>query len=234
MDLEYTFFGGEKGGHVGIYEMLATHILQLDYRAFRFLLAHLRKQLPRGGFSSLLQIIILRLIDTKAPRNQDNNDDYDVATLIKCYLPWAANTSSPEDNARLAYATEHLTRLLPSDYTADGVSYDGKIMEPEAVKEMLLSAITESKEKKLEKCKEQNVRYRGTAEQKAAAKEFNEMARKDIVLSAKMASLVILTFFENAEKARAKENGEDSVMTGAEEDDGPCVLSDDGFHNDDD
>lgn len=41
------------------------------------------------------------------------DDSYDLPTLINYYLPFAANTSSPEDNAKLAYCIWEMLHVFP-------------------------------------------------------------------------------------------------------------------------
>lgn len=60
-----------------------------------------------------MQVCVNRLIDTKAPSYPNMDDSYDLQTLIDCYLPFAANTSSPEDNAKLAYCIWELLHVFP-------------------------------------------------------------------------------------------------------------------------
>ena len=59
--------------------------------------------------STLTQIIINWLIDHAAPAYPDDAPTQD--TLATCFFPFAANTSSPEDNARLSWALEMMLRM---------------------------------------------------------------------------------------------------------------------------
>lgn len=54
-----------------------------------------------------------RLIDNKAPHNPNQDDSYDLPIMIECYLPFAANTSAPEDNAKLSYCIDSMLRFYP-------------------------------------------------------------------------------------------------------------------------
>lgn len=95
-----------------IFELFANAIAPLNYDHFTHIL-HIQSLdlLAPEALSSLTQIIISRLIDHKAPRNTDPSDGYDEDTLTRCFLPFAANTSSAEDNAKLSWAVEALLRL---------------------------------------------------------------------------------------------------------------------------
>lgn len=61
--------------------------------------------------SILTQTIITWLIDHAAPANPSPYDTPTQDTLATCFLPFAANTSSLEDNARLSWAVEILLRM---------------------------------------------------------------------------------------------------------------------------
>lgn len=68
--------------------------------------------LTTESLSSLTQMIINRLIDHNSPNNPDPSDAFDQDILSACFLPFAANTSSAEDNAKLSWAIESLFRLF--------------------------------------------------------------------------------------------------------------------------
>lgn len=96
-----------------LFDLLATNITHLPFDAFTGLL---RTQpgdaLTPEALSSLTQIIINRLIDHSSPPNPDPTDAFGQDTLATCFLPFAANTRAPEDNARLSWAIETLLRLF--------------------------------------------------------------------------------------------------------------------------
>src|SRR5690349_1128820 len=95
-----------------LFQLLATTIAALPYDHFSQLL-HIQAIdfLNSASLSSLTQIIISRFIDNNAPHNPDPSDTCDQNTLATCFLPFAANTSSSEDNAKLSWALESLFRL---------------------------------------------------------------------------------------------------------------------------
>lgn len=70
-----------------------------------------RDTLPPAALSTLTQTIISWLIDHAAPDNPDPDDAPTQHTLRTCFLPFAANTSSIEDNVRLSWALEILIRM---------------------------------------------------------------------------------------------------------------------------
>jgi hypothetical protein len=73
-------------------------------------------QVPTEVFVSLSQSLIRRLLPNSAPRpqtvSQRNGDDLSQEILEKCFLPFAANTSSTEDNAKVSILVESMFRLL--------------------------------------------------------------------------------------------------------------------------
>jgi hypothetical protein len=86
----------------------------LPLPAFSLMIAP--SKLPSNVFVSLSQIIILRLIPNHAPRpwtlRQRDKDDLSQEILEKCFLPFSANTSSTDDNAKLSILVESILRLL--------------------------------------------------------------------------------------------------------------------------
>ena len=73
-------------------------------------------QLPVEVFVSLSQFLMLRLLPNNAPRphtvTQRNGDDLSQDILEKCFLPFPANTSSIDDNAKVSILVESMLRLL--------------------------------------------------------------------------------------------------------------------------
>ncbi|KFY91509.1 hypothetical protein V500_04632 [Pseudogymnoascus sp. VKM F-4518 (FW-2643)] len=93
-------------------DLLASHITHLPFPVYTSLLrAEPRDTLPPAALSTLTQIIINWLIDHAAPENPDPGSAPTQHTLATCFLPFAANTSSLEDNARLSWALEVMLRM---------------------------------------------------------------------------------------------------------------------------
>ncbi|KAL8671565.1 MAG: hypothetical protein Q9224_007619, partial [Gallowayella concinna] len=75
--------------------------------------------------SSLTQIILRSLIASSAP--SPFTDDLTQKDLERCYLPFAANTGSISDNAKVSLCVETLMRLLQR---ACGLDWnDGRLQE---------------------------------------------------------------------------------------------------------
>ncbi|OBT87159.1 hypothetical protein VE02_04754 [Pseudogymnoascus sp. 03VT05] len=93
-------------------DLLASHITHLPYPIYTSLLrASPRDTLPASSLSTLTQTIASWLIDHAAPANPEPDEVPTQDTLVTCFLPFAANTSSLEDNARLSWAVEILQRM---------------------------------------------------------------------------------------------------------------------------
>ncbi|ELR03142.1 hypothetical protein GMDG_05971 [Pseudogymnoascus destructans 20631-21] len=93
-------------------DLLASHITHLPYPIYTSLLrASPLDTLPLSSLSTLTQTIASWLIDHAAPANPGPDDAPTQDTLAMCFLPFAANTSSLEDNARLSWAVEILQRM---------------------------------------------------------------------------------------------------------------------------
>jgi hypothetical protein len=71
---------------------------------------------PVAVYVSLCQLLLLRLLPNNAPRPQSvsnrDNDDLSQDILERCLLPFPANTSSVEDNAKVSILVENLFRLF--------------------------------------------------------------------------------------------------------------------------
>lgn len=73
--------------------------------------------LPASALSSIVQGYLHRLLPWSAPRPED--DDLTQPILERCFLPFAANTSSIEDNAKVSISVETLLRLLTTTSDID-------------------------------------------------------------------------------------------------------------------
>lgn len=60
---------------------------------------------------SLVQVMLVRLLPSSAPNSSQGDDGITQGVLQKCYLPFAAATSSVEDNAKVAMCVETLVRV---------------------------------------------------------------------------------------------------------------------------
>lgn len=101
-----------------VYETFARSIKALPIEVFALFVSG---QVP--GLSPITRIPVLRdLADPLLPRNApspekvdratDQQDGLSVALLEKCYLPFAANTISVEDNARFSLVVESMFGIL--------------------------------------------------------------------------------------------------------------------------
>jgi hypothetical protein len=68
------------------------------------------------AFVSLTQLLQLRLLPNTVPRPQSvsnrNGDGLTQDILEKCFLPFAASTSSIEDNAKVSILAENMLRVF--------------------------------------------------------------------------------------------------------------------------
>ncbi|KFY52980.1 hypothetical protein V496_08014 [Pseudogymnoascus sp. VKM F-4515 (FW-2607)] len=93
-------------------DLLASHIIRLPFPVYTALVrSEPCDTLHPASMSILTQTIITWLIDHAAPANPNPYDTPTQDTLATCFLPFAANTSSLEDNARLSWAVEILLRM---------------------------------------------------------------------------------------------------------------------------
>lgn len=79
--------------------------------------------LPLVALSSIVQAHLSQLLPWSAPRPDD--DSLNQENLERCFLPFAANTSSVEDNAKVSVLIETLFRLLA---THGGIEYTAELM----------------------------------------------------------------------------------------------------------
>jgi hypothetical protein len=92
-----------------------THVRPLPTLAFVTLLS----PAYRGHFelhvnSFVLQCVAGSFVESAAP--PPPSDDLDQAVLERSYLPWAANTVGPTDNAKLSACVEYLARLAAENF----------------------------------------------------------------------------------------------------------------------
>ncbi|MCJ1462753.1 hypothetical protein MMC07_001356 [Pseudocyphellaria aurata] len=94
-----------------LYDLYLEHIRPLPLPTFFLLMspASLRHFHP-GAASSLAQYILHSIIASSAPLPA--KDDLTQNVLEDCYLPFAANTSSIADNAKVSLCVETLLRIL--------------------------------------------------------------------------------------------------------------------------
>jgi hypothetical protein len=85
--------------------------------AFSLLLSpSLSSPLPAVAFVSLTQLLLLRLLPNTVPRphtlSDRTGDELSQYILERCFLPFAASTSSTEDNAKVSILVENILRLF--------------------------------------------------------------------------------------------------------------------------
>jgi hypothetical protein len=113
-----------------LYQTLADNIKQLPLPAFSLIVSAADSSvLPVEVYVSLIQVLIIRYLPSNAPPPRTvsaaaTDDEMNQTILEKCYLPFAASTSSVEDNAKISILLENALRLhLKSGaeikYTAD-------------------------------------------------------------------------------------------------------------------
>lgn len=91
---------------------------------------------PQQCLSSLCQATINGFIDDKA--YEPSNNDVTVENLVECFLPWAANTMSIEDNAKLSILIETLLRLYVKE---PDIKYESSLEDFAALKAALEKGI---------------------------------------------------------------------------------------------
>ncbi|MCJ1435380.1 hypothetical protein MMC27_004752 [Xylographa pallens] len=97
--------------YANLFDVYITHIRPLPLPTFSlFLSPPYLRFLQLGEQTDLVQYIASSFISTSAPRM--NFDDMDQQILEKCVLPWPANTTSIDDNAKLGACVETLLRLF--------------------------------------------------------------------------------------------------------------------------
>ncbi len=168
--LDYYLFDRREASSA-LYDTICDTLLPLTYNDFVVILANQSYFVPQEAVSSLLQMLVSRLIDTKAPPNPWPSDGFDLPIMIKCFLPWAANTSSPVDNAKLSFCFEQMMRLLPKDRGF------------EIPREELLNAITAGNEARVTRCSAERVKNKRSPESVKRQKVEDERMREAIDLS---------------------------------------------------
>ena len=94
-----------------LYKFYVESIKPLPLSAFAlFVSPSAMPHLPLVALSSIVQAHLSQLLPWGAPRPDD--DVLTQAKLERCFLPFAANTSSVEDNAKVSLLVETLFRLL--------------------------------------------------------------------------------------------------------------------------
>ncbi|KAF4628730.1 hypothetical protein G7Y89_g9424 [Cudoniella acicularis] len=98
------------------YDIFFTSVRSLPVPAFSlFISPSISSQLPEMVLVSLSQLLLLRLLPNNAPRPHTirgrDNDEITQELLEQCFLPFSANTSSVEDNAKVSILVESLFRL---------------------------------------------------------------------------------------------------------------------------
>ena len=99
-----------------LYDVYCNNLKSLPLPAFSLLMSpSASSQIPTVVFVSLSQLFMLRVLPNSAPRPQTvsgrRNDDLSQDILEKCFLPFAANTSSVDDNAKVSIMAESMLRL---------------------------------------------------------------------------------------------------------------------------
>jgi len=133
-------------------------------------------------------MIISRLIDHKAPANADASDAYDQSVLEDCYVPFAANTSSAEDNAKLAWAVEALLRIY-------FVRFEDEIEATPALE----AAIDRGTAARLQKCKVDRRKKAGSARSRE-----DDNLRKQIEESGERMKMIVEAIKEDKEKEKER------------------------------
>ncbi|MCJ1282765.1 hypothetical protein MMC26_002091 [Xylographa opegraphella] len=97
--------------YANLFDIYITHIRPLPLPTFSlFLSPPYLRFLQLGEQTDLVQYIASSFISTSAPRM--SFDDIDQQKLEKYVLPWPANTTSIDDNAKLGACVETLLRLF--------------------------------------------------------------------------------------------------------------------------
>ena len=100
-----------------LYEAIYTYMRPLPLPVFSRLMSPSNSShYPVFVFVSLSQLLLCRMLPNTTPRPQSiahrENDDISQEILERCFLPFSANTSSTEDNAKVSLLVESLFRLL--------------------------------------------------------------------------------------------------------------------------
>jgi hypothetical protein len=104
-----------------LYDIYINNLKALPLPAFSLLMSpSASSQIPTPMFVSLSQLFMARVLPNSAPRPQTvsgrTSDDLSQIILEKCFLPFAANTSSTDDNARVSILAESMLRLYMKNF----------------------------------------------------------------------------------------------------------------------
>lgn len=96
-----------------LYSLLYEHIRPLPLPLFSLLMsATAVPSIPREMLVSLTQLILTRLLPSAAPPSTQVNDELSQDILERCYLPWSAQGSSVDENAKVGICVEILVRIF--------------------------------------------------------------------------------------------------------------------------
>ncbi|RDL37236.1 Uncharacterized protein BP5553_04669 [Venustampulla echinocandica] len=100
-----------------LYEAIYTCMRPLPVPAFSLIISPSpSSQLPIIVLISLSQLLLLRLLPNTAPRphtiTKRDNDELTQAVLEQCFMPFSANTSAVDDNAKVSILIESLFRIF--------------------------------------------------------------------------------------------------------------------------
>lgn len=183
--------------------MLVDCLLQRPLKEFHAYLKGFHERLYEPAFSSLLQSIIYRLIDNKAPRNPNSDDRYDLDVMMNCFYPYAANTSSPDANARLSICIEQMHSLL-SIFGGDCLKIVLPINFPD---EEVMKVINEGTAARREKCAADD-KKKMPAKAKSKQMKADVDARMNLIRSGESIARSMNGWFEIQKILRRRANGE--------------------------
>jgi hypothetical protein len=111
------YFPDEFIGLSNLYDVVNTCIYSLPIPAYAlFTSSSQHSQFATEVQVTLFQLLLDRILPNTAPQphkvNKTNADDLSQIALQQCFLPFAAMTSSIQDNAKLSILVENLTRLF--------------------------------------------------------------------------------------------------------------------------
>jgi hypothetical protein len=93
-----------------LYGFLYENTSSLSLPEFSRFIASAPSHLPPPALSSLSQLLLDRLLPNSVPR--PSTDELTQETLEHCFLPFAAHSSSVEENVKVSLLLETLFRLL--------------------------------------------------------------------------------------------------------------------------
>lgn len=105
-----------------LYDTLANTLRSLPVTSFSLFLTPTKSPLPPAALSSLIQLLLRRLLVSSArlpqsvglvsPSSSASDDSVSQEILEKCYLPFVAAAAGAADNAKVSVLVEGLLRLL--------------------------------------------------------------------------------------------------------------------------